>query len=63
MLLYWGADFMDPDSNAKAFAYNTDNSDNNSQSTITWRNSWAVPEEMNKETLAVRAEPDHTKRN
>jgi peptide/nickel transport system substrate-binding protein len=29
MLLYWGPDFMDPHSNAKAFAYNLDNSDDN----------------------------------
>jgi peptide/nickel transport system substrate-binding protein len=63
MLLYWGPDFMDPDSNAKAFAYNADNSDGNYQSTTTWRNAWAVPDDMNKETLAARAEPDAAKRN
>jgi peptide/nickel transport system substrate-binding protein len=62
MLLYWGPDFMDPDSNAKAFAYNADNSDGNYQSTTTWRNAWAVPDDMNKETLAARAEPDAAKR-
>lgn len=63
MLLYWGPDFMDPHSNAKAFAYNADNSDDNYQSTTTWRNSWAVPDEMNKATLAALAEPDSDKRN
>jgi peptide/nickel transport system substrate-binding protein len=62
MLLYWGPDFMDPDSNAKAFAYNADNSDGNYQSTTTWRNGWAVPDELNKETLAARAEADQAKR-
>ena len=62
MLLYWGPDFMDPDSNAKAFAYNADNSDGNYQSTTTWRNAWAVPDDMNKETLAARSEPDPAKR-
>jgi peptide/nickel transport system substrate-binding protein len=62
MLLYWGPDFMDPDSNAKAFAYNADNSDGNYQSTTTWRNGWAVPDSMNKETLAARAESDPKKR-
>jgi peptide/nickel transport system substrate-binding protein len=62
MLLYWGPDFMDPDSNAKAFAYNADNSDGNYQSTTTWRNGWAVPDDMNKETLAARAEADPAKR-
>lgn len=63
MLLYWGPDFMDPDSNAKAFAYNEDNSDGNYQSTTTWRNGWAVPADMNAETKAARAEADPAKRN
>lgn len=63
MLLYWGPDFMDPDSNAAAFAYNADNSDDHYQSTTTWRNAWAVPDDMNKETLAARAESDPKKRN
>jgi len=63
MLLYWGPDFMDPHSNAKAFAYNADNADDKYASTTTWRNAWAVPEEMNQETLAALAEPDATKRN
>lgn len=63
MLLYWGPDFMDPDSNAKAFAFNEDNSDGNYQSTTTWRNGWAVPAELNAETKAARAEADQSKRN
>jgi len=63
MLLYWGPDFMDPHSNAKAFAYNADNSDDKYASTTTWRNAWAVPEELNKETMAALAEPDAEKRN
>jgi peptide/nickel transport system substrate-binding protein len=63
MLLYWGPDFMDPDSNAAAFAYNADNSDGAYQSTTTWRNGWAVPDDMNKETKAARAEADTAKRN
>lgn len=63
MLLYWGPDFMDPHSNAKAFAYNADNSDDAFQSTTTWRNAWAVPEEMNKLTMAALAEPDQETRN
>lgn len=63
MLLYWGPDFMDPDFNAKAFAYNEDNSDGNYQSTTTWRNGWAVPAEMNAATKAARAETDPAKRN
>ncbi|KKB85138.1 peptide ABC transporter substrate-binding protein [Devosia limi DSM 17137] len=62
MLLYWGPDFMDPHSNAKAFAYNSDNSDANYQATTTWRNAWAVPDELNKETMAALAEADPAKR-
>jgi peptide/nickel transport system substrate-binding protein len=63
MLLYWGPDFMDPDSNAGAFAYNEDNSDDHYQSTTTWRNAWAVPAELNEETKAAKAEADQAKRN
>ena len=62
MLLYWGPDFMDPHSNAKAFAYNADNSDDTYQATTTWRNAWAVPDDMNKETMAALSESDPAKR-
>lgn len=58
MLLYWGPDFMDPHSNAKAFAYNSDNSDENYQATTTWRNAWAVPDELNEMTMDALSEPD-----
>ncbi|WP_417582838.1 ABC transporter substrate-binding protein [Pelagibacterium sp.] len=63
MLLYWGPDFMDPHSNAKAFAYNSDNSDEAYAATTTWRNAWAVPDEMNQETMAALAEADPDARN
>ncbi|UJW85643.1 ABC transporter substrate-binding protein [Devosia sp. SL43] len=63
MLLYWGPDFMDPHSNAKAFAYNSDNSDENYTATTTWRNAWAVPQELNDQVTAALAEPDQAKRN
>jgi peptide/nickel transport system substrate-binding protein len=63
MLLYWGPDFMDPHSNAGAFAFNEDNSDDNYQATTTWRNGWAVPKELNDEVKAALAEPDQAKRN
>jgi peptide/nickel transport system substrate-binding protein len=62
MLLYWGPDFMDPHSNAKAFAYNTDNSDDNYQSTTTWRNAWQPPAEINEKTMAALSEQDPEKR-
>ena len=58
MLLYWGPDFMDPHSNAKAFAYNADNSDDKYASTTTWRNAWMPPEDMNAKTMAALGEQD-----
>jgi peptide/nickel transport system substrate-binding protein len=63
MLLYWGPDFMDPHSNAKAFAYNSNNADDNYTATTTWRNAWAVPQSMNDQVTAALAEPDMDKRN
>lgn len=63
IMLYWGPDFNDPHSNAKAFAYNADNSDEAYISTTTWRNAWAVPEEMNKRTMAALTESDPEVRN
>ena len=62
MLLYWGPDFMDPHSNAKAFAYNSDNSDGNYTATTTWRNAWAVPAELNEMTNSALTETDPDKR-
>jgi peptide/nickel transport system substrate-binding protein len=62
MLLYWGPDFMDPHSNAKAFAYNSDNSDENYQATTTWRNAWAVADDMNQMTTAALSEADPAER-
>ena len=63
MLLYWGPDFMDPHSNAKAFAYNADNSDDKYVSTTTWRNAWMPPAEINEKTKAALAEQDPDARN
>jgi peptide/nickel transport system substrate-binding protein len=62
MLLYWGPDFMDPHSNAKAFAFNKDNSDDKYASTTTWRNAWMPPAEMNAKTMAALGEQDAEKR-
>ena len=62
MLLYWGPDFMDPHSNAKAFAYNSNNADDSYAATTTWRNAWAVPEELNAEVTAALAEGDQATR-
>lgn len=63
MLLYWGPDFMDPHSNAKAFAYNADNSDDAYVSTTTWRNAWMPPADVNEMTMAALSEQDAERRN
>lgn len=63
IMLYWGPDFNDPHSNAKAFAYNADNSDDAYISTTTWRNAWAVPEQFNERTMAALVESDPEVRN
>jgi peptide/nickel transport system substrate-binding protein len=62
MLLYWGPDFMDPHSNAKAFAYNANNADDAYVSTTTWRNSWMPPAEVNELTMAALSEQDAGRR-
>jgi peptide/nickel transport system substrate-binding protein len=56
MLLYWGPDFMDPHSNAKAFAYNANNADDKYASTTTWRNAYMPPKEINEKTMAALTE-------
>ncbi|MBL8838478.1 MAG: ABC transporter substrate-binding protein [Alphaproteobacteria bacterium] len=61
MLIYWNPDFMDAHSNAKAFAYNTNNADDAPQSTTTWRNSWLIPE-LSQRTTAALTEPDAARR-
>lgn len=62
MLLYWGPDFMDPHSNAYAFAHNADNADDKYASTTTWRNAWMPPAELNDKTMAALKEQDSAKR-
>jgi peptide/nickel transport system substrate-binding protein len=62
MLLYWGPDFLDPHSNAKAFAYNADNADDKYASTTTWRNAWMPPADINRKTLAALGEQDPARR-
>lgn len=45
----WGADYMDPHTNAEAFAYNPDNGDNARSKTLAWRCSWfpAMTDQVN----------------
>lgn len=58
----WGPDYADPNTNASTFAYNPNNADDAKLSQLAWRNSWAVPEAMNKATVDATLESDTDKR-
>ncbi|QRZ12228.1 ABC transporter substrate-binding protein [Paracoccus methylovorus] len=58
----WGPDYADPNTNASTFAYNPNNAADAGLSQLAWRNSWAVPEEMNQATVAATLEGDTDKR-
>jgi peptide/nickel transport system substrate-binding protein len=61
LLVYWGPDYMDPHTNASAFAYNPDNSDTAKSKPVAWRNSWDIPD-IDKLTDAAVQERDAAKR-
>jgi len=55
----WGPDYLDPHTNAGTFARNPDNSDEASERTLAWRNSWEIPELTRRAEQAVLiADPD-----
>ncbi|MDS9468332.1 ABC transporter substrate-binding protein [Paracoccus sp. MBLB3053] len=58
----WGPDYADPNTNASTFAYNPNNADDAKLSYLAWRNAWAVPDDMNKATIAATIEGDTDKR-
>ena len=57
----WGQDYFDPNSNAQTFASNPDNSDAGKIKTLSWRNSWDIPE-LTKKTEAALLERNADKR-
>lgn len=57
IFIYWGADYIDPNTNASAFAYNVPNG----SKTLAWRVGWNIPE-LSKETREAAAESDNVKR-
>ncbi len=59
--MYWGPDYLDPNSNADSFASNPDNSDSSASKPLAWRNSWDIPE-ITAETKAALQESDVEKR-
>jgi peptide/nickel transport system substrate-binding protein len=54
---YWGADYLDPNTNASTFAYNVPNG----PKTLAWRTQWTIPA-LSAETRAAAAESDGVKR-
>lgn len=57
----WGADYQDPNSNAQAFAFNKDNSDESTIKSLAWRNAWD-PGSVSDEVEAAVKERDAEKR-
>ncbi len=41
---YWGPDYLDPHSNAAAFARNLNNASDAVDKTLAWRNNWEIPD-------------------
>lgn len=61
LLMSWGPDYFDPNSNADAFARNDDNADTAKNRSLAWRNKWLIPE-LTAQTLAAAREPDNGQR-
>ncbi|WP_035235888.1 ABC transporter substrate-binding protein [Desulfobacter vibrioformis] len=49
----WGPDYMDPHTNANAFAHNPDNADDAKSRSLAWRNAWDIPEMTQKADAAL----------
>ena len=61
LLMSWGPDYFDPNSNAEAFAANDDNSDRSRRKSLAWRNKWLIPD-LTRRTLAASREADNGQR-
>lgn len=57
IFIYWGADYVDANSNASTFAYNVEGG----PKTLAWRVGWTIPE-LSAKTRAAAAESDVKKR-
>lgn len=62
VIVQWGIDYWDPNSNSEAFAVNTDNADDSANKTVAWRNAWDVPMDIQRESAAALLELDTDKR-
>lgn len=54
---YWGADYIDPNTNASTFAYNVPNG----PKTLAWRVGWSIPQ-LSELTQQAAATSDAAKR-
>jgi peptide/nickel transport system substrate-binding protein len=61
VIINWGSDYQDPNSNADTFAANDDNSDNAKAKPLAWRNAWD-PGPLTQKTRAAVLERDTEKR-
>ena len=62
ILAHWSPDYVDPHSNADAFARNPDNrSEARLTGVLAWRNAWAR-DDLNAMVIQARDEPDPTRR-
>ncbi|WP_210080924.1 ABC transporter substrate-binding protein [Pantoea endophytica] len=57
IFIYWGADYVDPNTNASAFAYNVPGG----SKTLAWRVGWDIPY-LSAKTRAAAGESDAVKR-
>lgn len=57
IFIYWGADYIDPNTNASTFAYNVPGG----AKTLAWRVGWEIPE-LSAETRKAAGESDATQR-
>ncbi len=57
IFIYWGADYVDPNTNASAFVYNVPGG----SKTLAWRVGWEIPE-LSAKTRAAAGESDADKR-
>lgn len=57
IFIYWGADYVDPNTNASTFAYNVPGG----PKTLAWRVGWTIPK-LSAETRAASAESNVAKR-
>jgi len=57
IFIYWGADYVDPNTNASAFAFNVPGG----PKTLAWRLGWTIPQ-LSQQTKDAAAESDKQKR-